>query len=155
MIAAACATTFFASKFYDFFGLAAACALLGALVVAVLSARERVYFALFADRLPRCKQKPLAAKTTWYLFQTGSASMLSIFAMHKSSLIFWTPPANTLSYWFSTFVPFYALLALRDVFFLGPLHPLLHSPRWYHLHKLRKGTDNPSSTSRLIWHPHL
>ena len=39
-------------------------------------------------------------------------------------------------FWLSIFGPFYALLALRDVFFLGPLHPILHSHRWWSLHKV-------------------
>ena len=62
--------------------------------------------------------------------------MLSYWVMHQTSVVYFTPPALTLSFWLSIFVPFYALLALRDLFFLGPLHSRLHTPRLWRLHKL-------------------
>ena len=57
-----------------------------------------------------------------------------------------SPPSFTFSFWLSIFGPFYALLALRDVFFLGPLHPILHSRRWWDLHKVHhEPTKSPQS----------
>lgn len=33
------------------------------------------------------------------------------------------------------YTPFFTLLVLRDVFFFWPFHQLMHTPRFYHLHK--------------------
>jgi hypothetical protein len=116
--------------------LAASCAFLGLASVMILHCREWVHFSLLGSRLPACKNQKLAKRTHWYIFQTATLSMVSYFTMTQLSCIYYTPPTLTSSFWLSTFAPFYSLLALRDVFFLWPLHPTLHSPRWYHLHKL-------------------
>ena len=115
---------------------AAACAALGFASVAILQYREIAHFWLLSDRIPRCKQRALPSKSHAYVFQTAAASMLSYWVMHQTSVVYFTPPALTLSFWLSIFVPFYALLALRDLFFLGPLHSRLHTPRLWRLHKL-------------------
>ena len=115
---------------------AGACTSLGAASVAILQYRETVNFRLLSNRVPRCKRRPLARKTYYYIFQTAAASMVSYFAMHQLSIVYFTAPALTASFWLSVFAPFYMLLLLRDVFFLGPLHSRLHTPRWYHLHRL-------------------
>ena len=115
---------------------ALACTSLGFASVAILQHREVLNFWILADRVPHSKRRPLPAKSHRFVFQTAAASMLSYFAMHQTALVYFTPPALTLSFWLSIFVPFYLLLALRDVFFLAPLHARLHTPQWYHLHKL-------------------
>jgi len=107
----------------------------GAASVAVLYFRERVNFALLRGRLPPSKQQS-ALKSLGYIFQTYAMSMSSFWLSYQRDLIYFTAPSVTLAFWSEVFVPFFALLLLRDVFFLGPLHRLLHSKRWYHLHKL-------------------
>ena len=116
---------------------AAACTALGFASVAILQYRETCHFWLLSHKIPRCKLRPLPRKSHWFIFQTAAASMLSYFVMHQLAIVYFTPPALTLSFCISIFGPFYALLALRDLCFLGPLHPLLHRPRWYRLHRLQ------------------
>lgn len=115
---------------------AGACTTLGFASVAILQSRESMHFWLLSARLPQCKRRPLKRKSYYYIFQTAAASMVSYFAMHQLSLVYFTPPALTLSFALSVFGPFYLLLLLRDLFFLAPLHSRLHEPRWYHLHRL-------------------
>ena len=114
---------------------AAACTALGLASVALLQHRETGYFYLLAHKVPRCKQRPLERESYWFIFQTAVASMFSFFLMHELAIVYFVPPTLTLSFWLSIFGPFYALLVLRDLCFMGPLHPLLHRPRWYGLHK--------------------
>ena len=122
---------------YDTLSLARACALLGFAAVGILHARERVYFWLFADRIAHCKHKVLSKKTLWYILQTSSLSMSSFFLMYKYDIIYFKTPNVSMSFWMDVFGPFYILLVLRDVFFLFPLHTLMHaSPFWYSWHKM-------------------
>ncbi|GMI13863.1 hypothetical protein TrVE_jg10925 [Triparma verrucosa] len=112
------------------------CAFQGACAVLVLWLREEIYFYVIGERVPKAKQKPLPDKTYPYIFQTYSLSMFSFFLMYRSEIIFWSPASFTLEFWSSIFAPFYLLLVLRDVFFLAPLHRLMHTKKYYHLHKL-------------------
>jgi hypothetical protein len=114
----------------------AACCALGLASVAILHGRERVHIWLLGERLPLCKRVALPHKVHPYLFQTAAASMASYYVMHATGVVYYRPPELSLHFWCSVFAPFYALLALRDVFFLGPLHSRMHTPRWYFLHKL-------------------
>lgn len=137
-------------------GLTRACTALGVISPAVLEARERVNFWLLADRLPRCKRTRLSRATHWYVLQTAAASMSSFFLLYKYDLIYYEPVVATPAFWLSIFAPFNALLALRDVVFLAPLHRLLHQPRWYRgraesKHSLRRahvGIISTASTTR-------
>ena len=80
---------------------AASCTVLGVASVAILQYRETLHFWLLSSRLPRCKQRPLQLKSHWYIFQTAAASMFSYFAMHQLSIVYFTPPTLTLSFWLS------------------------------------------------------
>ena len=117
-------------------GLAASCAALGVASVAILQYREVLHFRFLADRIPKSKRRPLPERSFPLIFQTAAASMISYGTCAKLGLVYFSPPSFTFSFWLSIFGPFYALLGLRDVFFLGPLHPILHSRRWWSLHKV-------------------
>ena len=117
-------------------GLAASCAALGVASVAILQYREVLHFRFLAGRIPKSKRRALPERSFPLIFQTAAASMVSYGTCAKLGLVYFSPPSFTLSFWLSIFGPFYALLALRDVFFLGPLHPILHSRRWWDLHKV-------------------
>ena len=116
--------------------LAASCAALGVASVAILQYREVLHFRFLADRIPKSKRRALPERSFPLIFQTAAASMISYGTCAKLGLVYFSPPSFTFSFWLSIFGPFYALLALRDVFFLGPLHPILHSRRWWSLHKV-------------------
>ena len=124
------------TKIHTNFGLVQALAVLGTSAVAALYARERVYFWLFRDRIPVVKRQPLSAKSLFHLVQTGAISMLSFFIMFKCSAVYWTPfQPLSMHYWFPIVVPFFAILLLRDVVFLLPLHSRMHTPRFWRFHK--------------------
>ena len=119
-------------------GLVQALAVLGASSVGALYARERVYFRLFRDRIPAIKRQPLSRETQFHLLQTGAISMLSFGLLFKCSAVYWTPFApRSPRFWCSIVLPFYAILALRDVLLLLPLHTLMHKggPRFWRLRK--------------------
>lgn len=117
---------------------AVASAVLGFASVTILHHRELAHFSLLTahGKLPECKRQPLAKRTHFYIVQTAAISMLSYWMMTQLSIIYYKAPSLSLEFWLEIFVPFYILLALRDVFFLWPLHPMLHSARFYPLHKL-------------------
>jgi len=115
--------------------LAWALAVHGAVAVVLLYLRERVYFFIMGERVPAIKQRPLSTKTLYFIFQTYAASTSSFYLMDIFRVVYFTPHELSVSFWSEVFVPFYALLVLRDVVFLAPLHGLLHN-RWYAWHKL-------------------
>ena len=129
--------SFLFTNVYSLPRAATSCTALGVASVAILQLREVAHFKLLGGRLPQHKRKPLGKHTFPFVFQTAAFSMLSYFTMFAFNIIHYVPPTFSFAFWGSIFVPFYALLVLRDVFFLGPLHSRLHNkPQWYHLHKL-------------------
>jgi hypothetical protein len=131
---------------YSTAGLTAACVALGVASVAVLHCREQTYFYIMGDRVAQCKRASIKVKTYPYIFQTAFLSMSSFWIMHKLDIIYFSTVSFTLACWAQIFVPFFALLVLRDVFFLGPLHSLMHTKKYYHLHKLHhEQTNNAQS----------
>lgn len=127
-------------------GLTVACATLGVLSVLALHCREQLYFYIMGNKVPDCKRSPIQRKTYWYIFQTAFFSMTSFGMMHKTGVIYFSELSLTFECWREIFIPFFALLVLRDAVFLGPLHALLHTKKYYHLHKLHhEQTNNAQS----------
>jgi len=114
--------------------LALACLALGVTTVVVMHARELTWFAVLGDRVPACKRKVLSPRTRSYLLSTTGISMASFFTLYKAGIMRYTPPSFTAAFWLEAFAPFYAVLVLRDVCFLAPLHKAMHaSPVLYRL----------------------
>lgn len=122
------------------------CAIQGGGAVGILHFREEINKLLFSPHLPTSKTVPLPSKTYPYIFQTYSLSMSSFFLMYKSEIIFWSDYEFSFKCWGEIFIPFYTLLLLRDLFFLYPLHSLMHTPKYYHLHKLHHEAKNDAQS---------
>lgn len=116
------------------------------MAVALLYLRERLHFRLLASRYTVGGR---LSRDTWYrVARTAAFSQVSIFfaalggCIRVEDRIGWTSRNVARVY-----AQFYALLVLRDAASLAPLHALMHTPRWYHLHKahheaLGKGTQS-------------
>ena len=100
---------------------------------------------LLEGRVPASKLLPLPPKVHFFTLQTMSLSMSSFFLMHRFSIVWYTAPSLTFSYYRSIFAPFYTLLVLRDVVFLKPLHKLMHTPKYV--------VDCALSTLRIVFCP--
>lgn len=125
-----------ATRRYDHLTLGVVLACQGAMVVLAIYARERFYFWFFGDRIAEHKRKgQLAPRTYFYVFQTAALSMSSFFAMERTGIVFYEPYSFSFPFLGENFGLFYLILILRDVFFLWPLHGLMHTRRWYFLHK--------------------
>lgn len=115
--------------------LAIVLAVQGAIATGMLWGRERIYFRLFGEKIALEKRKgTLSSRTLLFVFQTYAVSMFSLFVMCQCGIVWYLPFELSLRFWCETFLLFYVLLVLRDVFFLAPFHHIMHK-HWYWMHK--------------------
>ena len=108
----------------------------GHLAPGLIYLRERVHFVVLGDRVSTFKRGSLTRANWKLIVQTAVFSQASSFipgllGMFDFKNTFEWSSSNLIR----TYLQFYAMLLLRDLVSMTPFHPLMHTPRWYHLHK--------------------
>mmetsp|Transcript_33152 Transcript_33152/g.71633 ORF Transcript_33152/g.71633 Transcript_33152/m.71633 type:complete len:343 (+) Transcript_33152:1688-2716(+) len=136
-------TTPNATAFRQNAGYFALCLITNGLIsVGIAYLREELHFMMLSRHrqlASRYKIRGGLSRIDWYyIFQTASVSQIALFLQGIFGILYYENRAGfwNWSKWLEIYLQFYAMLILRDLFYLAPFHSLMHSaPRWYRLHK--------------------